>query len=85
MLEQRRNRIRLIQQRKLADVNIAEMKDLPEQIPLPLVIGTDVTGMSICLFVCPCCPCVGLCAYICISSFTEAAAGRAVHWSDRRR
>jgi len=34
--------VRLLQQRKAAEV--MEFKDLPEEIPLPLVIGTRVTG-----------------------------------------
>ncbi|XP_041927901.1 protein lin-9 homolog [Alosa sapidissima] len=41
-LEQKRQKIRLLQQRKLAD--LAQCKDLPEEIPLPLVIGTKVTA-----------------------------------------
>ena len=43
-LEQRRQKVRLIQQRKLSELTESEMKDLPDQIPLPLVIGTEVTG-----------------------------------------
>ena len=43
-LEQRRQKVRLIQQRKMTDLTEADMKDLPDQIPLPLVIGTEVTG-----------------------------------------
>lgn len=31
-----------MQQRKVAD--LSQFKDLPEEIPLPLVIGTKVTG-----------------------------------------
>lgn len=45
MLEQKRQKVRLIQQRKLSELTETEMKDLPDQIPLPLVIGTEVTGM----------------------------------------
>lgn len=44
MLEQRRQKVRLIQQRKVSDLTEADMKELPDQIPLPLVIGTEVTG-----------------------------------------
>ena len=44
VLEQRRQKVRLIQQRKLSELTESEMKDLPDQIPLPLVIGTEVTG-----------------------------------------
>lgn len=46
VLEQRRQKVRLIQQRKLSELTESEMKDLPDQIPLPLVIGTEVTGES---------------------------------------
>jgi len=41
-LQRRRQKLRLLQQRKAAKVT--EVKDLPEEIPLPLVIGTHVTG-----------------------------------------
>ncbi|XP_063080263.1 protein lin-9 homolog [Engraulis encrasicolus] len=41
-LEQKRQKIRLLQQRKLTDTS--QCKDLPEEIPLPLVIGTKVTA-----------------------------------------
>ncbi|XP_078503676.1 protein lin-9 homolog isoform X1 [Lissotriton helveticus] len=41
-LQQKRQKIRLLQQRKVAD--ISQFKDLPEEIPLPLVIGTKVTA-----------------------------------------
>ncbi|XP_029448907.1 protein lin-9 homolog isoform X1 [Rhinatrema bivittatum] len=41
-LKQKRQKIRLLQQRKVAD--ISQFKDLPEEIPLPLVIGTKVTA-----------------------------------------
>lgn len=43
-MEQKRQKVRLIQQRKLSELTDSEMKDLPDQIPLPLVIGTEVTG-----------------------------------------
>nr|XP_014353586.1 PREDICTED: protein lin-9 homolog [Latimeria chalumnae] len=41
-LQQKRQKIRLLQQRKVTDVS--QFKDLPEEIPLPLVIGTKVTA-----------------------------------------
>ncbi|XP_060086332.1 protein lin-9 homolog isoform X1 [Ylistrum balloti] len=41
-LEQRRNKIRLLQQRKLSELN--SFKDLPDEIPTHLVIGTKVTA-----------------------------------------
>ncbi|XP_038824447.1 protein lin-9 homolog [Salvelinus namaycush] len=41
-LRQKRQKMRLLQQRKLADVS--HCKDLPDDIPLPLVIGTKVTA-----------------------------------------
>lgn len=41
-LHERRDKIRLLQQRKLNEFN--SLKDLPEEIPLHLVIGTKVTG-----------------------------------------
>ncbi|KAM4771854.1 protein lin-9 homolog isoform 2-T2 [Rhinophrynus dorsalis] len=41
-LEQKRHKIRLLQQRKVADVS--QFKDLPDEIPLSLVIGTKVTA-----------------------------------------
>lgn len=41
-LERKRAKIRLLQQRKTADVT--NCKDLPEEIPLQLVIGTKVTA-----------------------------------------
>lgn len=43
-LEQRRNKIRLLQQRKLAE--LINFKELPEEIPMHLVIGTKVTARS---------------------------------------
>nr|XP_023662818.1 protein lin-9 homolog isoform X1 [Paramormyrops kingsleyae] len=42
LLNEKRQKIRLLQQRKLTDVS--HCKDLPENIPLPLVIGTKVTA-----------------------------------------
>lgn len=30
----------------MTDISDADMKDLPEEIPLPLIIGTEVTGMA---------------------------------------
>ncbi|CAN9507446.1 unnamed protein product [Ophioblennius macclurei] len=41
-LRQKRQKMRLLQQRKLSDVS--SCKDLPEEIPLPLIIGTKVTA-----------------------------------------
>jgi hypothetical protein len=41
-LERKRTKIRLLQQRKTADVT--NCKDLPGEIPLQLVIGTKVTA-----------------------------------------
>ncbi|KAM4693616.1 protein lin-9 homolog [Discoglossus pictus] len=41
-LENKRQKIRLLQQRKVADVS--QFKELPEEIPLSLVIGTKVTA-----------------------------------------
>ncbi|XP_015429096.1 PREDICTED: protein lin-9 homolog isoform X2 [Dufourea novaeangliae] len=41
-LERKRQKIRMLQQRKAADVN--SFKDLPPEIPLQLVIGTKVTA-----------------------------------------
>lgn len=41
-LERKRHKIRLLQQRKTAD--ISSYKDLPAEIPLKLVIGTKVTA-----------------------------------------
>ena len=37
----------------MTDLTEADMKDLPDQIPLPLVIGTEVTGelVALCLFI----------------------------------
>ncbi|XP_053568770.1 protein lin-9 homolog [Bombina bombina] len=41
-LDNKRKKIRLLQQRKVADVS--QFKELPEEIPLSLVIGTKVTA-----------------------------------------
>ncbi|KAJ8298580.1 hypothetical protein KUTeg_022690 [Tegillarca granosa] len=41
-LEQRRNKIRLLQQRKMSELQ--SFKDLPDEIPMHLVIGTKVTA-----------------------------------------
>ncbi|XP_077443369.1 protein lin-9 homolog isoform X1 [Stigmatopora argus] len=41
-LRQKRQKMRLLQHRKLLDVS--NCKDLPEEIPLPLIIGTKVTA-----------------------------------------
>ncbi|MEQ2304633.1 Protein lin-9 [Ameca splendens] len=41
-LRQKRQKMRLLQQRKLSDVSTC--KDLPDEIPLPLIIGTKVTA-----------------------------------------
>ncbi|KAJ3607120.1 hypothetical protein NHX12_026634 [Muraenolepis orangiensis] len=41
-LRQKRQKIRLLQQRKISDMS--QCKDLPEEIPLPLIIGTKVTA-----------------------------------------
>lgn len=41
-LHNKRHKIRLLQQRKISEVMTHE--DLPEEIPLHLVIGTKVTG-----------------------------------------
>ena len=43
-LEARRNKIRLLQQRKLSE--LSNFKDLPNEIPMHLVIGTKVTGIN---------------------------------------
>lgn len=44
-LRQKRQKMRLLQQRKLSDVS--NCKDLPDEIPLPLIIGTKVTGKTV--------------------------------------
>ncbi|XP_061668277.1 protein lin-9 homolog isoform X2 [Syngnathoides biaculeatus] len=41
-LEQKRQKMRLLQHRKLSD--LSNCKDLPDEIPLPLIIGTKVTA-----------------------------------------
>lgn len=41
-LRQKRQKMRMLQQRKLTDVS--NCKDLPDEIPLPLIIGTKVTA-----------------------------------------
>ncbi|XP_033847025.1 protein lin-9 homolog [Periophthalmus magnuspinnatus] len=41
-LRQKRQKIRLLQQSKLTD--ISNCKDLPDEIPMPLIIGTKVTA-----------------------------------------
>ncbi|KAM8846877.1 protein lin-9 homolog [Synchiropus picturatus] len=41
-LRQKRQKMRLLQQRKLSDMSTC--KDLPDEIPLPLIIGTKVTA-----------------------------------------
>jgi len=41
-LQLKRQKIRLLQQRKAADVT--NFKDIPDEIPMTLVIGTRVTG-----------------------------------------
>lgn len=42
MLDEKRQKIRLIQQRKVSEAELAEFKDLPQEIPLPLSIGHRV-------------------------------------------
>lgn len=41
-LRQKRQKMRLLQQRKISD--LSQCKDLPDEIPLPLIIGTKVTA-----------------------------------------
>ena len=41
-LDARRTKIRLLQQRKMSELQT--FKDLPDEIPMHLVIGTKVTG-----------------------------------------
>ena len=41
-LHMKREKIRLLQQRKVSEVQ--HLKDMPDEIPMPLVIGTRVTG-----------------------------------------
>ena len=43
-LENKRQKIRLLQQRKSSELEPNELKDLPEEVPMPLVIGTKVSG-----------------------------------------
>ncbi|XP_038047498.1 protein lin-9 homolog isoform X1 [Patiria miniata] len=43
-LDAKRRRLRLLQQRKSNELDTSDMKDLPQEIPLPLVIGTKVTA-----------------------------------------
>lgn len=42
-LNKKRAKIRLLQQRKLSDIT---HDDLPDEIPMHLVIGTKVTGIA---------------------------------------
>jgi len=48
-LKQKRQKMRLLQQRKITDMSLC--KDLPDEIPLPLVIGTKVTGEDLIIHV----------------------------------
>lgn len=41
-LEEKRRKIRMLQQRKVSE--LSRFKDLPDEVPLPLVIGTKVTA-----------------------------------------
>lgn len=41
-MRQKRQKMRLLQQRKISD--LSQCKDLPDEIPLPLIIGTKVTA-----------------------------------------
>ncbi|XP_030844933.1 protein lin-9 homolog [Strongylocentrotus purpuratus] len=43
-LEERRQKLRMLQHRKGQELDLAEVKDLPEEIPIPLCIGTKVTA-----------------------------------------
>ena len=43
-LESKRNRLRLLQQRKIAGDDHDMWSDLPREIPMPLVVGTNVTA-----------------------------------------
>ncbi|XP_022089163.1 protein lin-9 homolog [Acanthaster planci] len=43
-LDTKRRRLRLLQQRKSSELDTSDIKDLPQEIPLPLVIGTKVTA-----------------------------------------
>jgi len=42
MLDEKRHKIRLVQQRKVSEAELAEFKDIPQEIPLPLSIGHRV-------------------------------------------
>jgi hypothetical protein len=42
MLEDKRQKIRLIQQRKVSERELNEFKDIPQEIPVPLSIGHRV-------------------------------------------
>ena len=42
MLEEKRQKIRLIQQRKVSEKELIDYKDLPQEIPLTLSIGHRV-------------------------------------------
>ncbi|XP_074659889.1 protein lin-9 homolog [Tubulanus polymorphus] len=44
LLHKKRKKIRLLQQRKVGELKLDDLKDLPEDIPMPLVIGTKVTA-----------------------------------------
>ena len=43
-LHRQRAKIRLLQRREVTDEELAHFKDVPEEIPPPLVLGTTVTG-----------------------------------------
>lgn len=43
-LDQKRHKLRLLQQRKNSELRIDDLKELPEEVPLPLCIGTKVTA-----------------------------------------
>ena len=43
-LQRKREKLRILQQRKNSDLD--DFKDLPDEIPMPLVIGTKVTGTN---------------------------------------
>ncbi|XP_071831216.1 protein lin-9 homolog [Apostichopus japonicus] len=43
-LRQKRRRLRLLQQRKNSELRIDDLKELPDEVPLPLCIGTKVTA-----------------------------------------
>lgn len=44
-LDSKRNRIRKLQQRKIARDDADQWTDLPKEVPMPLVVGTNVTGI----------------------------------------